>query len=457
MAGIGFELRKILEKDRLLSLAKVYGYSAILSSGPWVISIIAIILVGFINISNFGKFSDVARFQIVITYAIALASSLIITGLLQLPFTRYVADLIFSGREDEILPSYFGAVFISWVIGLPFVIPLVYWAFPHESIWFMTGVVSTFLVLCGVWISSILAASLKYYRAVVFAYLISYTAIIVLSSMFGGSIESLITIFLVGNFSLLIILMTLIIKSYHSNVMMKLDFFLDKNFYWSLGIAGLTYNLGSWIDKFIFWYNPLTGSEVIGKLHSSVVYDMPIFLAYLSILPGMAIFFYRLEADFAAKYDLYYDAVRSGGTLGLIKRYRNEMTGVIRHAIHEIMIIQGILDIFLFLTVGRVFDALNIPQLYLGLLYILTIGALLQLAFMSVLAVLYYLDRKKVAMWLSIAFFVLNTVFTLISIQIGPAMFGYGYALSLLVVFIASLIVIRNELDRLDYETFMLQ
>jgi len=47
MAGIGFELRKILNEDRLLSLSKVYGYSAILSSGPWVISILAIILVGF--------------------------------------------------------------------------------------------------------------------------------------------------------------------------------------------------------------------------------------------------------------------------------------------------------------------------------------------------------------------------------------------------------------------------
>ena len=34
MAGIGFELRKILKEDRLLSLTKVYGYSAILSSGP---------------------------------------------------------------------------------------------------------------------------------------------------------------------------------------------------------------------------------------------------------------------------------------------------------------------------------------------------------------------------------------------------------------------------------------
>lgn len=457
MAGIGFELRKILKADRLLSLTKVYGYSAILSSGPWVISILAIVLVGFINIANMGEVSDAFRFQVVITYAIALASSLIITGILQLPFTRYVADLIFNKREDEILPSYFGAIFMAWALGLPTVVPFYLWVFQEQSVIFLIGVVSTFLILCGVWISSILAASLKYYHGVVWAYFVSYALIVLFSYYFGESIELLIYIFFGGNAILFVILMTLIIKSYNSSIFMKIHFFLAPNFYWTLGIAGLTYNLGAWVDKFIFWYHPATGHTVIGKLNASIVYDMPIFLAYLSILPGMAIFFYRLESDFAEKYDLYYDAVRSGGTLGMIKKYRNDMVDVIRHAIHEILMIQGILDIILFLTAPTVFELLNIPLLYLGLLYILTIGAMLQIAFMSVLAILYYLDRKKVAMWLCISFFVSNATLTLISINMGPAMFGYGYTGALLLVLMASLVVLRNEMNRLDYETFMLQ
>lgn len=457
MAGIGFELRKILKEDRLLSLTKVYGYSAILSSGPWVISILAIVLVGFINLANLGEVSDAFRFQVVITYAIALASSLIITGILQLPFTRYIADLIFNHREDEILPSYFGAIFLSWALGLPTIVPFYLWVFEGQSMLFLLGVISTFLILCGVWISSILAASLKYYRGVVWAYFVSYALIVLFSYYFGDNIIMLIYIFFLGNTVLFITLMTFIIKSYSSTIFMKIDFFLADNFYWTLAIAGLTYNLGAWVDKFIFWYHPATGHTVIGKLNASIVYDMPIFLAYLSILPGMAIFFYRLESDFAEKYDLYYDAVRSGGTLGIIQRYRNDMVDVIRHAIHEILMIQGIIDIVLFLTAPTVFAFLNIPQLYLGLLYILTIGAMLQIAFMSVLAILYYLDRKKVAMWLCISFFGLNALLTFISIDLGPAFFGYGYTVALLLVFLASLLIIRNEMERLDYETFMLQ
>jgi len=457
MAGIGFELRKVLRGDRLLSLAKVYGYSAILSSGSWVLSILAIAVVGLLNVVNYGEQAEAFKLQVVITYSIALASSLVITGLLQLPFTRYIADLIYKNREGEILPSYFGAIFLAWVLGIPFVVPLYLWVFPDQSAFFITTAAATFLILCGVWISSILAASLKYYHGVIWAYFFSYVFIIALTYFNGDSLEMLLLIFFAGNTILFTILMTFIVKSYDSSIFIKIEFFLAPNFYWSLAIAGLTYNLGSWVDKFIFWFHPATGQIVLGKFHASIVYDMPIFLAYMSILPGMAIFFFRLESDFAEKYELYYDAVRSGGTLGTIRGYRAEMVEIIRHAIREILMIQAIIDILLFLTAPYAFDILHIPQLYLGLLYILTVGALLQVGFMSVLAILYYLDRKKVAMWLCILFFVGNTILTFISIDLGPSFFGYGYTVALLISFLTSLWVIRGEIDRLDYETFMLQ
>ena len=457
MAGIGFELRRILKEDRLLSLAKVYSYSALLSSGAWVISIVAIIAVGFINFSAPEIGIDNSKFKIVTAYTMILATSLIYTGAIQLPFTRYIADLVYSKREDEVLASYFGVILLSWIVGFLFFFPLALYAFSEQSTFFIVGVVATFLILCGVWISNVLASSLKYYTEVVSAYFIAYLLIIVLSYFFGNSLESLMFIFFTGNALLFIILMSFIIKSYHSTLLLNFNFFYNNNIYYSLAIAGLFYNLGAWVDKFIFWYHPLTGNEVIGELHASIVYDLPIFLAYLSILPGMAVFFFRLEADFAQKYDLFFDAVRSDGTLEMIRQYRNDMVDVIRHSIREVLVIQGIINIMLILTAPTLFAYLNIPQLYLSLFHILTIGAMLQLGFMSVLAILYYLDRKEEAMWLSIIFFVLNTVLSLASIYMGPAMFGYGYAFSLLISFVLSLGVLREELEELDYETFMLQ
>ncbi|WP_300368102.1 exopolysaccharide Pel transporter PelG [Hydrogenimonas sp.] len=457
MAGIGFELRKVLKKGSLLSLGKMYAYSGILSSGPWVISILAIILVGFINITAMSTMEQTVQFQVVITYAIALASSLIITGTVQLPYTRYVADTIFAGRKQDVLSSYFGTLFIVWLTGVPIIWMLVTYAFPLESTLFKMEVVTVFLVLCAVWISNVLATSLKFFKGVVLAYFVSYGLIVLFSYLIPADLQTLLIIFIVGNVLLLALLMSFIALEYDSKEFMHFRFFDRKKFYWKLGLAGLFYNLGTWIDKFIFWYHPLTGHAVIGKVNASVVYDLPIFMAYLSIIPGMAIFFYRLESDFAEWYDKYFEAVRKDGTLALIEEYRNEMATTIRHAMREIIVYQGIIDIIIFLVAPSIFHTLKIPMIYLDLFFVLTVGALLQLGFMSVLAILFYLDRRSEAMWLSILFFILNAFLTWQTIYMGPSWFGYGYAVSLLIVFSLGLWVLEKVMENMDYETFMLR
>ncbi|TAN73700.1 MAG: hypothetical protein EPN14_09695, partial [Gallionella sp.] len=40
MAGIGFELRKLLKKQSYSGLLQAYVYAGIISSGPWILSII---------------------------------------------------------------------------------------------------------------------------------------------------------------------------------------------------------------------------------------------------------------------------------------------------------------------------------------------------------------------------------------------------------------------------------
>ena len=51
MAGIGFELRKLLRKDSLLGLVQAYAYAGVIGSGPWVLSIVGMLLIGFLSAS----------------------------------------------------------------------------------------------------------------------------------------------------------------------------------------------------------------------------------------------------------------------------------------------------------------------------------------------------------------------------------------------------------------------
>lgn len=457
MAGIGFKLRKMRKDNSLTSLAKSYTYASLLSSGPWVSSIIAILIISFLNNSLESEDGKVVAYQLIITYAFAFASSIMLTGFIQLPFTRYVADKIYENREDLVLPSFFGALLVTNVIGILFLTPLAFYIFEGQSLIFILLVIYIFIIMTSIWLANILASSLKFYRGIFIAYFIIYTLIVLFSYYFGDSVEKIMAIFLFGNLALLIILTSFIAINYPSHTLISFNFFRRKNFYWFLGFSGLFYSLGVWIDKFIFWYHPLTGSEILGKLHGSIVYDVPIFMAYLTIVPGMALFFFRLEAYFSQKYELFFDAVKEGGTLKTIESYKDGMIDVIRQAIREVLYIQSILFIMIYLYTPQIFSFLNIPLLYTNLFHIDMIGAQLQLGFMSVLAILFYLDRRRATMWLSLMFFLLNGLLTLYSIHLGPYFFGYGYALSLLIVFTCSLLVIKKTLKDIVYETFLLR
>ena len=103
MAGIGFELRKLLRKDSLLGLVQAYAYAGVIGSGPWVLSIVGMLLIGFLSAAVVVPPILITQFQVSVTWLIA--SSLIVTGVVQLAFTRYISDRLFEKRDDIVLSS----------------------------------------------------------------------------------------------------------------------------------------------------------------------------------------------------------------------------------------------------------------------------------------------------------------------------------------------------------------
>ncbi len=457
MAGIGFELERSLKKDSLVSYAKVYSYAAVLSSGAWIISIVSIIIVGYISLNSYRNTQETIQFQLIITYAFMFSSSFMLSGFLQLPLTRFIADRIYAKEYDEILPAYFATIFVVLVAGLFIMAPVTFYLLPEKSLFFKFLTLLVFIVVSLVWIANVLASSLKRYKAVVSSYFITYSSIIALAYFFGENTTFLLGAFFIGNFVLFMILTLLILKQYPSKKLVSFRIFSIKSFYWRLAASGFFYNLGVWIDKIIFWYHPMTGYYVVGKFKASIVYDLPIFLAYLAIIPGMAILFYRLEVNFSRSFQGFYSAITNAQPLSTITHYKNAMNNDVRTVIKEILIVQTVINIFLYNAAPYIFEKLSIPNLYLDLFYILLIGATLQLCFMTMQALLFYIDKRIQTLYLSMLFLVLNALFSYISIDMGPEYFGYGYALSLLIVFIISVFVVREKFWKIDYETFMLQ
>lgn len=456
MAGIGFELRRILQRGTLVSVLSAYGYAGIIGSGPWVLSIVGVLLVGLVSIATLGPSTAVAQFQVSVTYLIA--ASLILTGPLQLAFTRFVSDRMFEKSEALVLPNFHAMLLVAtWTAGL-LGLALAVFAFGGTPLIYRVLMLAGFVLLSNIWIATIFLSGLKQHRAIVALYGVGYgVSVLAALGLARLGLAGMLAGFVLGQAVLLAGMIALVVREFPTQRFMSFEFFRRDQHFRSLMAVGLAYNLGLWIDKLMFWFWPPTSEAIIGPLRASLIYDLPIFLAYLSIIPGMAVFLLRLETDFVDWYDAFYDAVRSGGSLALIERLRNGMVESARMGLQEIIKIQSITALVVIIAGGSLLEWLGISTLYAPLLNVMVVGAGMQVVLLGMLNVLFYLDRRRPALALTVFFLVANAVGTAVSLALGPEFYGYGYAVALLASNMLGAWMLDREFEDLEYRTFMLQ
>ena len=457
MAGIGFELRKLLQKQSYFGLFQAYAYAGIISSGPWVLSIVGILFVGFLSLGIVYPHTLIVQFQVSVTYLIL--SSLILTGFIQLGFTRFIADGLFKKQDESVLPNFNGMLLIVTSISGVLGMLLLFVFFPEMSIPYRLLMLSGFVILCAIWVATIFLSGMKQYKEIVVVFAIGY-AVTVLGALIlrTKGMEGLLLGFVIGHFVLLIGMVSLTLRTFPmTDTSVAFDFLKPGAMYTSLIWSGFIYNLAVWVDKLMFWFYPDTSQLIVGPLRASLIYDLPIFLAYLAIIPGMAVFLVRIETDFVEYYEKFYDAVRGGGSLDHIENMRDNMLFTVRQGLFEIVKIQAIAVLVVFVLGERLLGWLGISSLYLPLLYVDVVAAGLQVVLLGILNVFFYLDKRNIVVFLCVLFLVANVALTALSLQMGASYYGYGFAIALLITVLTGMHLLSRKLDLLEYETFMLQ
>jgi len=178
-------------------------------------------------------------------------------------------------------------------------------------------------------------------------------------------------------------------------------------------------------------------------------------MAYLSIIPGMAVFLLRIETDFAEAYEGFFNAVRGNATLQEIETLGNAMVVAVREGIFQIIRIQGVTVLVLYLMGPKIVQWLGISEKFVHLYYIDLVGVAAQVLMLAVLNVAFYLDKLRDALILTFTLLITNTVFTLISIKLGPIYYGYGFGLSMTLTAFIGITLVSHEMDNIEFNTFM--
>jgi polysaccharide biosynthesis protein PelG len=455
MAGIGFELRKILQRGYIFSTVRAYLYAGIISSGPWIISVITLVCIYlFLLKAHRSSQLILLQFQISITYAIAI--SLIISSVVQYSFTRYISDRLFEKQTNRILPNTIGILIsvsvLSLIIGL-----ILYWTlFAGTPIAYRFLMIETIIVLGNIWILANLLSGLRCYRTILFSFLIGYGLSFILCWVWGThGIIGLIAGYFLGQACLLFLFIILITHNYFDPNYLDFDFARPKRSYYSLVFSGFFFNLAIWIDKFLFWFYPTTGQRVIGQLHASLVYDLPMYLSFFILIPGLAVFLMRMETDFVEYYQQYYDAIRDGASLTQIEQAHGQMVIAARIGLMDIIKVQFIFSLAVFCFAKNILQALSLPVIHAHLLRLDVIAMDLLIIFIAVINLNFYLDKRKHCLLLTGIFLLTNLIFTFITLKLGLFYYGYGLILSLIIADCLGYYLMNESFNSLTFKTFM--
>lgn len=248
MAGIGFELRRLLRQDSYLGLLRAYSYAGIIGSGPWVLSILAVMALGMISASTRqGASGHVTEFLVSVTWLVA--ASLIFTGLVQLLFTRFVADRLFEHHAERVLPNLFGLLTLvtlaAGTLGLA-AMP----AFAGTGVVYRLEMAVAFVLLSNIWCVAVFVAGVKAYHQVLGAFALGYGATLGAGLLLRDlGLEGLLGGFVLGQGLLLYCLLFMVIRHYPSERLWAFDLHRRGQRHLSLILIGLSYNLGIWVDQ----------------------------------------------------------------------------------------------------------------------------------------------------------------------------------------------------------------
>ena len=455
MAGIGFQLTKLMQNRTLAGGLHAYGFAALIGSGPWVLSMVTLAVLGVV-LQRVGAARELDLFFVTITHIFAF--SLITTGPLQLLLSRYAADAVFSKKDENVFPSLLGALTITFtanaVIGLVFFVGFV----PAPGL-FQFASAGALSVVAAIWIAAIYVTAVKDYTAVVRCFAIGYgtsfLAAWALSRDLG--IAGTMTGFLVGQLVLLLTMVRVIYREYGTTSGPSYIFFGYFRKHVDLALCGLVYNLGIWIDKPLHWWLSPHGFRVSGALWASPLYDQAVFLSFLSVAPGMAVFLLTLETTFAGHYADFFRLVVEKGTLREILATKAQMVESLRDSLARLLKFQGACTLALVLAAEPLLGSLGLGSVQTFVFQVTLIGVCLLVLFLALLTVLFYLNHLRDALVSCTVFAVVNFSLTVAGLLADERWYGLGFTAAAATGALAAGAFVNRALRNLEHETFTSQ
>ena len=456
MAGIGFQLRRLMRQDTISSMIAAAGHAAVIAAGPWLFTIFALASISFVADQITGR-TELANFRAIVIYA--FATSLVMAAPVTIIATRLVGDALWLKRPQDVR----ALMLASYVATLPAVLAAV----AIEALLLglngsdAAALAGASMLVSLIWIALAFCGAVRDYRGVTLSFLIGL--FVALVATLGGAILGLqaagLSWAFTGGLTVTLFGLTGRVFATFPQAPGSLVEGLRRvsagaSRYHRLMVGAFLGAAGVWSDKVVFWLSSEGSRLDNGFLHAPA-YDSTMFIASLVIVPALSSLIMSLETGFFDRYQQYFATIANHGTLAQIETARHRLARyTLEHLALITMSLAGLAAIVI-LTAPIIIDALGLQFRQIAILRYGALGALFHFVFIAATSILLFFDRRRRFLILQALFFALNVGLAAASIRMGEDYFGVGYFGACLISAAVGYIMAERTFERLNFLTFL--
>ncbi len=452
MAGIGFVLRKLTDKNDLSGVIRAFFHSAVVAVGPWIMIVICMSAITSLSYPRL-ELETLREFQSVFIYNSFF--SFIIAAPFYMVSARYVADCLYAKTPSPVPGILIYSLLFTLCPALIFA-TLFYSFYADLTRFSIILSIVNFSLLSQIWIAMLYLGSIRNFRAITLCWLLGMAAAIFSAYSLGQNygFQGLLGGMNIGLALLLFSQQSAIFAEYPYRYQTPYAFPFYFRKYKQLFWSGFFLFAGMWVDKIIMWGAPeaITYSN---NLSTYPTYDGAMFFSYLTIIPGLALFTFSLETNFFESYILYINHIERNAPLAFIEEEKENIQKKIFSNSRAFFILQGCISFSIIALAPSLFSWIGRDFLELSIFRLGTLGAFFLALIFFIVILFSYFDSQNNALKISLCLFLSNTIFTLALKKLGFLYYGLGYCLASILTFFFAAILLVRFLSKLNYHIFI--
>lgn len=444
MAGIGWRLERLLDRDSLGASLGAFLTGVAVTSGPWLLTTLVLVLMRVSALGSGAAGATAGERVITVVYAVVI----VLSAPIDIVLSRYAADRVYEGRRHKI------AAPLRWLLAVCLVGFTVIGAAAMRLAGAPLALAVPGTVLAAVvgaqWLLLSAAGGLSspgiILRAFALGAPVSVGAAIVLARPDALGAVGYLYGYGAGQLVTLAALLWGTMRALPAEEDEDASILPAFAAYWMLAAAAFAFHAGLWIDKLVVYL--LAGTDVASTYAATAA------VAWLSVVPACAFLFVTVETVFHHRFRAYYTALETGASLPTLERLAADVRLEVDRTLRGTAAVQAGVTLLALLAAPRIAAELDLAGS--AALRWLLLGASLQVIAMATTLLLYYFDFRREAFVAALTQLGANGAFAVL-VGAPAVVLGAGYAAACALTCGVSLVLLHRCLDGLLARTFQSQ